>query len=88
LEQRLARAKGAPSDPPTADVPPGFAERLAALGPSPAPDAVRAEHDRLARDAERLLKQLGSADTEVVQRGRRRQIRTILNALRRLDALA
>ena len=87
LEQRLSRARGAASDPKTRDVPPGFEERMAALGASPSADAIRAEQDRLTHEADRLFAQLGSADNEVVQRARRRQICTIVNAHRRLEAL-
>ena len=87
-ELRLAQQNGAAADPPTDDLPPGFAERLAGLGPSPSSEAVRAEVDRLGAEADRLFKQLRSADNEVVQRARRRQIRTLLNAQRRLERLA
>ena len=87
VERRLLQQKGAAGDPRTGDVPPGFADRLVALGTSPSADDVRAEQDRLTREADRLFHQLGSADNEVVQRARRRQIRTLINALRRLEPL-
>jgi hypothetical protein len=85
VEQRLSQQKRASTDPRTRDVPPGFDERLAALGSSPSADDVRAEQHRLVREADRLFHQLGSADKEVVQRARRRQIRMLINALRRLE---
>ena len=87
-ELRLRQQKGAAGDPPTDDFPPGFAERLAALGASPSAEAVHAELERLSGQADRLFEQLRSADNEVVQRARRRQIRTLVNAQRRLEQLA
>ena len=88
LERRLSLQKGAVGDPATGGVPPGFEERVEAMGGRPSAEAIRQERDRLTREAERLFGQLGRADNEVVQRGRRRQIRTLVNALRRLESLA